>query len=146
MNSNLFIIVNLLLGIFLLSLTINIIKMTTRCRNTTFNTVIKVVLILSVIIITSSLSTLICRSKCDCTQANEISNSVIGGIFITIGGILLTCGIILQILTKIRSECRVDDYSITVLLMSGIIMIFSSSSYLYVLNKETIKQKMIEMM
>lgn len=146
MNSKLFIIINLLLGIFLLSLTINIIKMTTRCRNTTFNTVLKLVLILSVMIITSSLSTLVCRSKCDCTQVNELSNTMIGGFFIVLGSILLVCSIILQILTKIRSECGVNDYSITVLLMLGIIMIFSSSSYIYVLNKETLKQKMIELM
>ncbi len=146
MNSNLFIIINLILGIFLLSLTINIIKLTRRCRNTTFNTTMKIILILSVIIITSSISTLICRAKCDCTQVNEISNSVIGGFFVVLGSILLVCSIILQILSKIRNECNVNDYSIVILLMLGIFMVISSFSYLYTTNKETLKQKMLELM
>ena len=132
MTSNIFLLLNSILGLTLLSFSMNIIRqIRNECCNKLFIFLVYSLLIMSLLILLLSISTIVCRYRCDCSNVDPLSPKLIGFFFVLIGIAITVKSIVLQSISKIKRNCGISDGSLPFLIVIGTIITALSGFFLF---------------
>lgn len=130
MNTIIFSVIILILGIILIIANFNIDNSIKNCLDNKLRNSNKGILVLAVTAIVFAISNMTCSWKCDCTKSSSLAIEIYIGFIFILGITLISLGIIIQNKSKKSLQCKNAAGNATIVVVSGTFMTIISGLYL----------------
>jgi hypothetical protein len=130
MNTIIFSLVILTLGIILIIANFNIDNSMKNCIDEKLRNSNKGILVLAVTAIVFAISNMTCSWKCDCTNSSSLAIEIYIGFIFILGVTLLSLGVTIQNKAKQSLECENAGGHATIVVVSGTFMTIIAGLYL----------------